>query len=245
MNEGISFIVRCRNEKKYLKQSLSTLSKLNIPYEINLILHLCDDECKEIANELKKELNVNIFEYNREVSRSGYETYITPQDHNNSFITYSRFCFDTAACKWKFRWDVDFFATPELINFINNLNLDTSEKIKYRIPCQLGDTGILNEEIYLSNCMVGITKYIFWEIYNYEIGSIEVNLTDTCKINSLSYKEVKDYWNDDVPWFIKDRDQTLSNEYYKLVKNWGPEPVGMARASNPEANRYIKLACNV
>lgn len=242
--QGISFIVRSRNEADNLANSLRSLTGLRIPFEINVVLHLCTDNSKEIIKSFKNTLPINVYEYNTEISRAGYETFITPEDHQNSFVEYSKFCFNTANYNWKFRWDADFFATPTLINFLNNLDLNSSEKYKFRIPCRLGDSEILNEEIYLSNCLTGIKKYMFWEIYLYSSESKEINLKDKCFINSISYKDIKEYWFNRKPWFFE-KDKELEAKYNLLVKRWGPEPTGMARASNPEANKYISLASNI
>lgn len=242
--QGISFIVRSRNEASNLTASLRPLTKLRIPFEINVILHLCTDNSKIVLDGLKNILPIRLIEYNKEVSRAGYETFVTPEEHENSFITYSKFCFNTANYKWKFRWDADFFATPQLIDYLNNIQLNTNENIIFKIPCELGDTGILNEERYLSNCLIDIKKYMFWEVYCYEENSKTVDLKNICKINSLSYKHLKKYWENPQPWFFG-KDQILTDSYNKLVESWGPEPRGMARASNPEADKFIRLASNI
>ena len=234
-------MVRARNEARTLSNSLKSLTALNVPFEIVVVLHLCSDNSKDILSELLHILPIKIFEYNLEVSRAGYETYITPENHNNSFITFTKFCFSKAIYNYKFRWDADFFATPELITFLNNLDLQTKEDIAYKIPCELGDTGIRNEEIYLSNCLTDIKKYLFWEIYLYKNNCKVVNLSNICSIKSVSYNNLKDYWKIKKPWFIES-DTPLTIKYNNLVKKWGPEPTGMARASNPGAERFIKLA---
>lgn len=238
---GISFIVRARNEAENLFKCLNSLNTLNIPFEILVFLHLCNDNSKEILHKLLPLLPIKIFEYDIEVSRAGYETFVTPEAHINSFITYSKFCFGKAAYNYKFRWDADFFATPELIEFLNNINLQSSENLAYKIPCDLGDTGIRNEEIYLSNCLIDIKKYLFWENYIYSNDCKVVDLKDICSIKSLSYKHVKEYWKIKEPWFLNN-DTILTVKYNNLIKDWGSEPIGMARASNPEADYYIKLA---
>ena len=242
MKKGITFVVRCRNEEDTLEKSLMSLSELKIPYEINIFLHLCTDRSREIAERLKSHLNINIFEYDKEVSRAGYETYITPEEHENSFVVYSRYCFSKSNFDWIFRWDSDFFATPELIDFLNKIDFNSNQKIRYKIPCRLGDNGPINGEIYLSNCFAGVKKYMFWELYLHYSDSIEIDLTPVCRIDSVGINKVKEYWKN-TPWFFG-KDKTLQDAYVDLVSKWGEEPVGMARASNPECDKYINLALN-
>lgn len=238
---GISFVVRARNESQNLVKSIESLSGLQIPHEINVVLHRCTDDSKQVLQKLQQQNpNIHIFENETHVSRAGYETYITPAHHPNSLTTYSKFCFDTANYNWIFRWDADFFATPALVEFLNQLDLQHTPLTKYKIPCKLGDE-IFNTEIYLSNCLVGIGKHMFWETYLHDGAALEVTLQPPCIINSVSLDNLKSYWQQTMPWFVG-VDDALTTAYNKLVSSWGPEPHGMARASNSQSDAYIALA---
>ena len=59
MNNGISFMVRVRNEEKTVESSIRSHFDLTIPHEINIFLHCCTDDSETIARKLADE-NVNI-----------------------------------------------------------------------------------------------------------------------------------------------------------------------------------------
>ena len=52
--EGISFIIKVRNEETTLEQCIRSLFPLTVPHEIIVILHCCTDRSKEIAETLAK-----------------------------------------------------------------------------------------------------------------------------------------------------------------------------------------------
>jgi len=117
--EGVSFIVRVRNEEQTLEQSLRSLSGLTIPHEIIVILHLCTDRSKEIAEKLKAELPIQIKEYKIKTSRAGYETMATDASSEHSLMTYYNWALSHANHVWIVKWDADYHATPELLEYFN------------------------------------------------------------------------------------------------------------------------------
>ena len=237
-NNGISFVVRIRNEEQTLEKSIKSLQGLTIPYEINATLHCCTDRSKEILQDLGV---TKIREFNQTVSKPGYETLVTPSTHPRSFISYAGFCFNECVYNWMFRWDADFFASPKLIEHLNNMDLQTTEKIKVCIPCKIGDTEILNKEIYLSNCLIAVAKQMFWEVYVHgdPVKPQEVFVSDDVLIDTVSNVNVKKHWYED-PWFFEE-DKDLTDKYNLVVSMIGSEPKGLARASNPECDPYSRM----
>lgn len=43
--DGISFVMRVRNEEDTLETAIRSLFSLTINYEIRIVLHLCTDKC--------------------------------------------------------------------------------------------------------------------------------------------------------------------------------------------------------
>lgn len=238
---GVSFIVRCRNEQKYIERCITSLKSLKIPYEIVVILHKCNDNSRNIVERLKIErYPIRIYEYNTDTSRAGIETLITPMDHPNSLMTYYNFCFGKAKYNWVIKWDADFKSTKSLINFINNkLDLDNKEPIRYQIRCKLGYNRKVHKEPYLTNALAEYYKYYFWEVPAYSKKFKEVKL-DKIYIKSISNKRIKHYWRA-KPWFMeKDNyNSELTNKYKQTIKILKPEPLAMARASNKKSDEIF------
>jgi glycosyltransferase involved in cell wall biosynthesis len=229
---GISFIVRCHNEEATIRECITSLRTLKIPYEIVVILHRCTDNSESIVRSLANTSPISILRYDAAVSRAGYETLVTPANHPHSLITYYNYCFDHALYNFTMKWDADFEATPALVRALNGLNVYTDRPVVCRISCRLGESGILNREPYLSNCTKEYIKNIFWEVPSYSAAPYYWDLHG--EILSVSNTVLKDYWNN-VPWFAT-QDILLFYKYNQVIALCGPEPVGMARASNPECD---------
>ena len=223
---GISFILRARNEQAYLTQSLASLSGLTVPHEIVVILHKCTDDSKVIAAAaLKRGQPIRIYETDQNISRPGYETLVTPRTYEESLVSFYSKCFSLGQYNWLFKWDADFMASPELIQFFNTeLVLDETAKIRYTIPCQMTET-VTNKESYLFNCLAFYKKYIFWEtpaFYASEVREIDA------PIFTIPHTVLKEYWKE-PPWFIG-KHPMLEQRYKKIVELCGPEPIGASRA---------------
>uniref|UniRef100_A0A6C0KAG5 Glycosyltransferase 2-like domain-containing protein n=1 Tax=viral metagenome TaxID=1070528 RepID=A0A6C0KAG5_9ZZZZ len=233
--EGISFIVRIRNEETTLVRSVRSLISITIPHEIVLILHRCTDKSPEIAASLAKENpHVRILTYDHAVSRAGYETLATDATSDHSFIRYSNWCAGQARYPWIFRWDADFVMTRPLMDYINkqewvpkNLRIGLTAKNKTHE----------NKEYYLYQSSVQTKKYIFWEASVFPSDVISLRLENTFYVIHVSeLSDVKTYWTE-PPWFETDESheaREVKERYDKLVAEFGPEPTGMARASNPK-----------
>lgn len=226
--EGISFIVRVRNEEETLEQSLQSLQGLTIPHEIIVILHRCTDRSKEIASQFQ----VRIIEYEIPLSRAGLETMATDEDSVHSIVHYNRWCFSHAQYVWIFRWDADFIATPELRSYLNERSW-TKPLENTKIYLNAKSDDIDNLEGYLTSGNFKHTKYVFWEFFDTSECWFRIDSDATIQhISSLS--TLKPYWTE-PPWYEAETPEaeivrTRMESIRKLV---GDEPVGQARASDP------------
>jgi glycosyltransferase involved in cell wall biosynthesis len=238
---GISFIVRVKNEEKNLEECVRSLFALTIPHEINIILNCCTDGSEEIAKKLAEEnKNINIFTYTKKLSRAGYELLATDVDSEHSFVYYSNFCFKTGTYPWSFRWDADFIASTELLNFLNSKDW-IYEKAYYMITYK--STDISSSEIYLSCVTISYVKYMCWETICYLEGSTRIILDNDIFINHKSELSiVKPYWYDE-PWYLtedSDEARVVKKRIEQLTDDFGKEPIGMARAMNPDCDFIVR-----
>jgi len=238
-SQGISFLIRCRNEEATLQQSLQSLRSLTIPHEIIVILHLCTDRSTEIAaTEAATNPHIKIYTYDTEISRAGYETLVTDCGSPHSFVTYSNWCRGKAKSPWIFKWDADFVASPALTAYLNGREW-TSEKTTKIIIHAKDETG-KNWEPYLSCGLCGYGKYIFWEVPLYVPPVESISLRADQYIEHVStLSNIKGYWKMAKPWFeteVSEEAARVKERYDRLVAEFGQEPEGMARASNPDCD---------
>lgn len=241
--EGISFIVRIKDEEDVLEKSIRSLFNIKIPHEILLILHLCKDSSKEIAEKLASEnSNIKVLEYNKPISRPGYETLCTDKDSPHSIMTYYTWCYNQAKCAWKFKWDADFIATPELIQYINWCSWGKPQE-SYEVFLDAVSKDSSNCERYLVSGGIEFHKHYFWEqiAISHPLKRLWPGLSIEHD-SKLSNK--KKYW-EHTPWFLDyvylqqhtehlKEALTVAKRYIKLIEICGAEPNGQARASNPE-----------
>jgi len=169
---------------------------------------------------------LRIYEIDQDLSKAGYETLVTPASYNESLPAFYNACFLMGTYKWLFKWDADFVASPELIDFLNSqLVIGEQTPVRYLIPCQMSET-VINKETYLFNCLLFYKKYIFWETPAFS-GESEIREI-SAKIYTIPHTVLKDYWKE-PPWFIG-KDSTLERKYNMVVSLCGPEPVGASRA---------------
>jgi len=239
-SNGISFMVRVRNEEKTLEESIRSLFSIKVPYEIIIILHLCNDDSEIIAEKLSKENNnIKIYKYTNKISRAGYELLATDSDSSHSFISYSNWCFQLTKYPWLFKWDADFISTPGLLEFINN-NTWEERNMKYYMKC-INSTH-QNKESYLMSGLIKYIKYQFWELGLFTFNNKDIYLDDSISIiHSSELTELKDYWKE-KPWYITEESEEaniVKARIQRLVEDFGVEPEGLARASNPECNEKL------
>jgi glycosyltransferase involved in cell wall biosynthesis len=234
----ISFIIKVRNEEITLEKSIRSLFSLTIPYEIVVILHLCTDNSENICKRLQQENDkIKIFYYHNEISKCGYENLCTDKNSPHSIVTYYNWCLEKAMFDWKFKWDADFIASNELIYFLNNNDWENKKNIKYKISAINSDSK--NSEFYLSDSILYYSKHVFWEVPVYLISE-EIILDDSIFIvHDSELIHCKTYWRK-PPWFLTEHvdeiEGDIKEKYFKLIHDFGHEPIGMARASNPEGD---------
>ena len=160
--DGISFVMRVRNEEDTLETAIRSLFSLTINYEIIIILHLCTDKSSEIAHNLQSENNnIKIYEYSIEISKAGYETLVTDKYSQHSLVVFYDWCFQKASYPWKFKMDADFLLSEKLISFINNNTWEERNEM-YIITCEVDN--FKNKEPYLMGNLLNYGKYYFWEV---------------------------------------------------------------------------------
>jgi glycosyltransferase involved in cell wall biosynthesis len=243
MKPKISFMMRIHNEEKTLKQSIESLKQLSFQYEIILVLHNCTDESENIANFLKDE-SINLFKYEHQLSRAGYENLCTNVDSVHSIPYYYNWCLNKCNSKWIFKWDGDFIMTSKLAEFLN-CNLDQFSNTAFRIHAVNSTSS--NAELYLTDSLIEYSKYMFWEVPNFSLSN-EVKLTSEQNIiHDSEIENMKQYWVKQ-PWFYTDESEEakqIKNRYEMLVSEFGEEPKGLARASNPQCDEILfKIAHN-
>lgn len=234
---GLSFIVRIHNEEATLERSIRSLAGVTVPHEIVLILHRCTDRSPEIAASLAVENpHVHIVMYDHAVSRAGYETLATDTDSLHSFIRYSNWSVRQAKYAWVFKWDADFVASGPLIQFINRL---LWEEKNMHISVVAKNSTTKNRENYLCGGPRIFTKHVFWENNNYSPGAEFWHFEDVMYIEHASeLSDLKSYWNES-PWYASEDSEEarlVKSRIDRLVSDFGAEPRGMARASNPECD---------
>jgi hypothetical protein len=238
--EGISFIVKIRDEEDTLYESINSLSNLIIPHEIILILHLCTDKSYEIATKLKSEnSHVKILFYDKEISKAGYENLSTDVDSEHSLVTYYNWCIKQKKYIWVFKWDADFIASLSLIKFLNE-NTWKNRDINYLISCKNDEMN--GKELYLMCTLIRYVKYIFWEVPMYRNNSKNISLDENIYIyHNSKLSKLKKYWSNPT-WFETENSEEaniVKNRIIQLNNDFGSEPKGLARCCNPYCNSYV------
>lgn len=252
MESGVSFVVRVRNEEERIENALMTLTKITIPYEIIVVLHLCTDRTEEITLSCREKLGhekVKIFYYNEPISRAGLENVVTSAKSKHSLVSFYTFAFSHSKFEWQFKWDADFEMTESLAEWINRWGAPKRPPTVYRIFCHIGNNK--NHEPYLFNCLSHYKKYIFWETPSFKENAVGYNVPDTCYIQSCDATVIKTYWNR-RPWFlrgdVKDEDKEeaveLEEKYKKLITLTGRPPLGMARAQSDSYEKFFQMCYN-
>lgn len=234
---GVSFVVRIRNEEATLERSVRSLAGITFPHEIVLILHRCTDKSSDIAMALALENdNVRVLTYDMEISRPGYEMLATDANSTHSLVTYYNWWINQAKYTWVFKWDADFVASPELINFMNSL---IWEQKNMNISIVAKNSTNKNRENYLCGGPRVYTKHVFWEDSQFSPGAEFWHFTDDmCIHHESELKDIKAYWTEPGWYLTEDSDEArlVKSRMDRLTADFGAEPVGLARASNPECD---------
>jgi glycosyltransferase involved in cell wall biosynthesis len=245
MDNGISFVCRVRNEENTLKECLESLKNMTVSYEIVVILHLCTDKSKEIAESVAENQPVIIREYKYSISRAGYENLATAGNSKQSLSGYNNWCMKHAKYRWKVKWDADFVASPTFVKELctHPAVLDgKSRPSGFRIDA---NNGRSNVEMYAMNCFTSYKKHIFWEILTIP-RNIKVYRFKS-KIKHISpLTQVKSYW-DSTPWFEEGDSEEARTVRRKVMflNSLMIEIPGSHRAGNPLSIKYERLVRSV
>jgi glycosyltransferase involved in cell wall biosynthesis len=238
---GVSFIIRAHNEEATLERCVRSLAGAKFLHEIVLILHRCTDKSSEIAMTLALENdNVRVLSYDNAVSRAGYETLATDINSPHSFIRYSNWCVQQAKYTWVFKWDADFVASPVLLNFMNSIVWE-EKNMNISVVAKNGTAS--NRENYLCGGPRVFTKHVFWEDNRFSPGAEFWHFSDEmCIHHESELKDLKAYWMEPAWYLTEDSDEArlVKSRMDRLTADFGPEPPGLARASNPECDPIFK-----
>ena len=248
MSEGISFMMRVRNEEQTLEESVRSLFSLTIPYEIVVVLHLCTDRSRAIAEQLQRENNrIRIFEYTVETSRAGYETLATDSSSPHSLMTYYNWCAKKTTLPWIFKWDGDFVASDGLIQFLNNGSWEKRpDGGRFQIEARNSDDS--NKEVYLSCGLIGYGKSIFWEtpITLCIPEDLKICPENAHIIHKTYFSEIKQHWAR-IPWYTaEDTDDAriVQHRMNRLETDFGKEPHALVRCGNVELDSFFLKISN-
>ena len=236
--DGISFIVRVKNEENIIEKSIRSITGITVPYEIVVILNTCTDRSQEIVENLKNEgLPIRIFTYDYQISRAGYEMLATDSTSPHNLVSYYKWCFDKGRYSWLFKWDADLLASPQLIDLFNSRTWSAPEKhSRYNLQARNSDSN--SAEAHLFSRPYSINKYIYWEVILPVGECIDLDPGDAHMIHVSSLKTPKSYWLEE-PWFMKDSSEeavSIRKRFDLLNSICGKEPLGSARRANPECN---------
>lgn len=228
-------MLRARDEEETIEESIRSLKGLIVPHEIVVILHLCTDNTKAIVEKLAAEegSQIRIFEYEHDISRAGYENLATDVSSVHSLAYYYTWCKNLCRCPWVFKWDADFIASPQLIEFLNAQDWSAGPPKYYRIAAR--NEEHVNAELYCCRGVMNYGKYLFWEVPSYLPGEIVELNHDIHIYHKSTIDNLKAYWRA-APWFAEGDEPeavTVRSRVARLIADYGPEPVGMARARNP------------
>lgn len=238
--EGISFIIRVKNEEDFLGESLRSISGLNIPHDIHVILNMCTDRSREIAESLQAEgMPIHIHTYDYQISRAGYELLVTDRDSNHSMTEYTRWCLSKATFPWLFRWDADLLMTDPLRELLNTNSWTKPEQhSRYYLEARNSDSN--SGEHHLFSVPYSVGKFIFWETVNSVGDAVDLDTKGAHMMHLSNLKVKKSYWLEE-PWFMNDSSEEagiIRNRFEFLNNICGPEAPGSARRANPENDQY-------
>jgi glycosyltransferase involved in cell wall biosynthesis len=230
--------MRCRNEEETLGACLAALTRVTTPHEVLVVLDRCTDGSEVIAKDAaSKNPNVRLMNWLTPVSKAGYENLATDARSPHSLVSHFNTLWGARRYEWAFKWDADFLMTPEIAAWVNDRTWE-SDGTPFWVWFDACDMdGQVNSEPYLTSGPLWFDKNWFWED-RYTTEGPRIQDHSGMAIPHLStVGTMKPYWAE-PPWFI-DADTpeaaSIRAAHDTVVRLCGPEPVGMARASNQAA----------
>ena len=234
--EGISFMLRVRNEETTIEQSIRSLSGIRVPHEIVVVLHRCTDRTEEIVKSIDNP-NIRIFYYDEEISRAGYECLATDVSSKHSLATYYTWCKHQTRYCWVFKWDADMVAKPELLEFLHSRTWEQRNEV-YQIKTT--HSTVSSSEPYLMGCLSHYGKHVFWEVPVYTC-SPRIIIVEESFVTCLAESSlIKGYWRDE-PWYTTEDSEEATlvrSRMHTLLTEIGEETPGMARNLSADSGPY-------
>lgn len=242
--------MRVRDEEKNIARCLDSVLAVNLRKEVVILLDRCRDGTEDIVRGFeKKHKEIRVEVRSTPYARAGLETLVTPKDSLLSLPYVMNNLFGMASYRWRFHVGADFELTPTLRSWLEDKHTlhPMLPAMAYRIAAFTPEDNIRNEEPYLSNCLLGFGKHIFWEV---PILSghhlIAPAPPEACIYHHSTLGEIKPYWNEE-PWWKSGEPhcvpqvliEDIAAHYEQALGIVGPEPRGCARGSNPECHPYL------
>jgi len=251
---GISFILRAKNEEKTIKLAMESLSILDFPYEINVVLNQCTDNTESIVKECQNSgLPINIYYYPFTLGKTGLENMATPVNSVHSTIWLLNWIMTKGKYQYSFRWDADFIMTSSLKYELKNIVESKIDKA-FKITTIFSKSGHKNSEFYFfsNNLNPQYMRYCLWHELKFgvrtfwkepKIHSFWLERLNSSFIHDSDLNEWKEHWNQD-PWWEEENPtneicEKIKNQFNKLKEQF-PQFNVLARGACDEANELAK-----
>jgi glycosyltransferase involved in cell wall biosynthesis len=239
--DGISFLLRAKNEQKTIGLALDSLNKLEIPYEVNVVLNQCtDDTEKEVQQRLNGGQNINIFQYPFQLGKTGLENQCTPVTSVHSTIWLLNWMLMKGNYTYTFRWDADFIMTAQLAEEVQKNVAENTFDI-YNIPAIFSDSGKPNVEPYLwsNNNIPRYARYSVWHIARFAKSQLTCTTLKGTIVHDSPLSTSKSYW-ETSPWWENQDNKEVEEKYEKLKSLLGDDCSTIARASCPSSEELAR-----
>ena len=240
-SKGVSFVCRVKDEAEFLNKNLASFYGLDINYEIIVVMNDCSDNTEEVVDKhIAAGLPIRKYKYDTKIAVSGLPHLCTPITSFKSMCSFSIYALSKARMSYIFWWDADFKMNDQIKGYLKNIDYDNKDNVMIRFNAMLPWSEISNEEIYLTNCLVGMKKGVFTEVrlYNPDSREIRTGIPIHCQDKEDS---PKDYWFED-PWFVG-TESRIEKKYNMIIEKEGkPNPLSF-RASDPNFDGQYWVSC--
>lgn len=232
---GVSFFVRCREDKRTMAFALESLAEMPFPYEVLICLNAAQPECHELAKvyEQTQPDVFRVFKYRAEPSCPGLATWVTPVDSchylgwmNNWIVQQSRFCYS-------FRLDADeimtVLAKDALATLLPHAAQDPYQAWKFGKQYVHDPRVVDVEAVLFRNNWWACHKYGAWETWDCEDDPVYQAGPTLASVGHLFYEKYQCV----VPWFCKEAtaDAIAIRARYEQLRGQQPHNRLLTRAS--------------
>ena len=163
--DGLSFIIRARNEEENVEMCLKSI--VDIADEIIFVDHLSTDKTYEYACKIaENHKNIKVYKFSNEIPKCGNNYNKNIAKCTYSIADYYNYCMSFATCKNIVKWDCDFIANRDnLIEMIDKFNLkNKNEKFCLWFT---GETLFIHDDKYYINTN---SYYDEYRVYSKKFG---------------------------------------------------------------------------